>query len=272
LEAIEFEPEIVAVSLMFSSSFAFFQKYISVLMSVFNKAQIIVGGVHATNCTKYLLENFDIDLVVRGEGELPLADIILNTSPIGHIHIHGVYSKYNISDTSSLGLATFIDDLDAVPFTDWDLIDMDAYTKARGVRRCFVDAEEKRMATFITTRGCPYKCTYCSAHTVHGRKVRYRSIGNVIKEVSLLNNVHDVTLYIPEDDYFTANHARVVELLDRMHSMGIRGLEIQFPNGLHINTISESIIDALYNCGVKFLNFAIESGSTYTQKNIIKKM
>ena len=123
----------------------------------------------------------------------------------------------------------------------------------------------------MTTRGCPYRCTFCSSFTVHGRSMRYRTDENVLAEVQALYDTYGVNLIIPEDDLFTVNRKRVISLLTALKGLNLPDFEMQFPSALSINTLDEEVLDSLIGAGMKICVLAVESGSTYTQRHIIKK-
>ena len=79
---------------------------------------------------------------------------------------------------------------------------MSEYVDEKGRKKSIGKATDSKLASFITTRGCPYKCTFCSSPTVHGKKLRYRSTENIIAEIKLLHEKYGATLFIPEDDLF----------------------------------------------------------------------
>ncbi len=266
---VDFKPDIIAFSLMFSASHHFFTLAAQAMKSLYPDALNIVGGVHATNTSKVLLGMDHVDHVVRGQGEVALSRIVSSLAKGEPIMAKGVYSAKDRALSSHDTLAEFIEDLDAIPFPDWSLLEMENYLLS-DQRRYTDNIKDKRMATIIATRGCPYKCSYCSGHTVHGRNMRYRSVENIIAEMTALHDRYGVTLFVFFDDLFTAKKNRVLALLARIRELDIPGLELQFPNALHVNTLDEEIVDALVGCGVKVFNLAIETGTEYMQK-IIKK-
>lgn len=268
---IDFTPDILAFSLIFSTSLPFFNLCLDKLKSIWPNAVCIVGGNHATNCTKELLKNENLDYVARGEGEIVFSEFLKQFADSKPIAVNGIYSNDNINSVSSLELGEMAHNLDNLPFPDWDLIRMGQYINERGRRRSIGGAVDSKAASIMTTRGCPFKCTFCSSHTVHGRKVRYRSVQNVIEEIKYLYEHYGVTLFIPEDDLFTANRNRVINLLSAIKSLQIPNCELQFPNALAVNTMDEQVIDAMLGAGMKIATVAIESGCEYVQKNIIKK-
>mgnify|MGYP000850280248 FL=1 len=268
---INFIPDILAFSLIYSTAHKIFTICIEKLKSFWPKATTIVGGTHATCCVKEILEKIDVDYLVRGEGELVFSEFINKYSYSEEIKVKGIYNKKDIILDKPLEVGDYIKDLNALPFPDWKLISMERYINARGRKREFTGSKESKFATMITTRGCPFKCTFCASHVVHGRTVRFRTPENVAEEVKYLYEHYGVTLIIPEDDMFTIPKDRCLNMLSALELLNIPDFEIQLPSGLSVNTLDEKIIDKMINAGVKIFTIAIESGSEYVQKNIIKK-
>jgi radical SAM superfamily enzyme YgiQ (UPF0313 family) len=261
----KFTPDVIAFSLLFSASYQFFERCLDILSRMWPKAVVIVGGTHATNTTKELLELKDVDYVIRGEAEISFSEFIKQLSCGENIKVKGIYSK---KDTSKeLNISELVVELDKIPFPDWELVDIKTYitssfNRGTGLGKKFPSC------TIVTTRGCPYQCTFCSSHTVHGYKMRYRSIENVITEINFLRKKYNIGTLLIEDDLFTVNRKRIFPLLREIKKTGISNIEI--PNGLYVNNLDEEIIDELISCGLRACSLAIESGSEYVQ-NIIKK-
>ncbi len=264
-----FNPDIIAISLLFSCSHDFFNICVDKIHKLFPNSIIVVGGIHATHCYKYLLENSPIDYVFRGESELSFSEFIQNYITKRSLHTKGVYSKENINDATEL--CDNVTNLDDLPFPDWNLINMEIYTTEKGRRKDLGNDITAKLCSLITTRGCPFKCTFCSSHTIHGRTVRYRSVQNIINEIKQVYKDYGVTLFIPEDDLFTANRMRCLSLLSEIKKLDIPNLEFQYPSALSINLLDKELIDALVDAKMHVVHLAIESGSEYVQKNIIHK-
>jgi radical SAM superfamily enzyme YgiQ (UPF0313 family) len=270
-DSCDFTPDIIAFSTLFSTAHQFLLKSTRILKEIWPDAHSIVGGIHATNCVSELLEIESIDFVGKGEGELAFTQFV-NAFGTDEIYtIPGIHS--GLSDKGFYGACEMADDLDDLPFPDWNLLDMPTYVRetSKSLARNGGRFEENPGAIIMTTRGCPFSCTFCASHTVHGRKLRFRSVENVIAEVKGLYEEHGVTTIIPEDDLFTGNRKKVIELLDAFEKIDIPNFELHFPNALSVNTLHDDVMDALMRAGMSVTSIAIESGSDFVQREIIKK-
>jgi anaerobic magnesium-protoporphyrin IX monomethyl ester cyclase len=264
------EPDIIAFSVNLSTSHHFFLKAAGILKGLWPGAKVIAGGVHATNYTRRILQEPYIDAVIRGEGEVALAEFVRRFPLEPGERVAGIVTREDAHGGGDMELSPLIADLDEIPFPDYDLIDPSYFRRITRFPKKHL-GQDKLMAELMTTRGCPGRCSFCSSHTVHGRKVRYRSVENVVAEVRYLHERYGVTLFFPEDDYFTANKKRTMTLLAALKKLGIPGFEMQFPNGLAVNSLDEELIDALIDAGMKMATLAIESASEVVQRTIIHK-
>ncbi|MFW9794046.1 MAG: B12-binding domain-containing radical SAM protein [Candidatus Thorarchaeota archaeon] len=165
---------------------------------------VVVGGAHVTFQDKQVLRDCpEIDVVVRGEGEVTMHALLEKVNE-GH-------SFSNVVGTTSRRNGTigknpdrpFISDLDCLPFPAYDLLRLHQYFP-----------KGNRFAPMITSRGCPYRCTFCSSSRITGKRWRGRSPENVIQEIQYLQDkyrVRDITFI---DDLFTFDHQRVADICE----------------------------------------------------------
>ena len=266
-------PDMIGVSFLFSTSVAFGRTVLAALKERFPDAKVAVGGNHATNDTLNLLKEPLVDYVVRGEAEVGFSSFLNTFDGAGFTPVKGVYDKSLLEDPQLfLTVCDLPEELDELPHPDWEQIDMHRYQGETSSRkRDFGSSIDSRMASIMTSRGCPFHCTFCASHTVHGRKMRYRSPENVLDEMRQLHERYGINLFVPEDDLFTVNKQRILTLLGAMTDLGIPDMEMQMPNALSVNTLDEDVIDALARAGMRICVLAVESGSDYVQKHIIKK-
>lgn len=264
-------PDIISITLTFACTFAFFEKTVGMVKEKFPNAVIIVGGIQATNSIPWLMLNPSINYAVRGEGEISFPMLVDQIFSGNNKEIKGVYSRDNYIDGQECLLSDCVYNLDTLPFPDWDLIDMKKYIQFGTKKNLGKLSETEKCASLVCSRGCPFHCTFCSSHSTHGRKVRVRSVENIIEEIKLLNSKYGINLIAPEDDLFISDKKRTLELLSGIKSLKTTDLSIQFPNAISVNGTDEELLDAMVDAGMTVVNIAVESGCKFTQKNLIKK-
>ena len=258
-------PTLIGISVLFSTAHKSTLRIAAVCKQRWPDVPVVVGGMHATNAVEQLLESPSIDYVCRGEGEAIIADLVLAPSA----DIQGIVSRANLGAKRS---APLIYNLDTIPLPAWHLIPMEEYIFSAISRAKNLDKiEQDGAATIVTTRGCPFHCTFCASWTVHGREMRYRSTENVISELKILRERYGVHTVIPEDDLFSVKKPRFIDLCDAIYQEFGGQLHFQFPNGLSVATLDAEVIAAMKRMGMTVANIAIESGSNEVQRKIIKK-
>jgi len=272
--SVDFTPDVILCSLMLSVSHVFCIKAIENFKKIWPQSVVVVGGVHATNYTRGLLGDTNIDYVFRGEAEIALSEFMRQFSNGEPVNVTGVHSAQDSMSETPLELCEFVENLDELPFPDWDLIDMDMYTQISYMTITGRETQrdhEIRSSVILGTRGCPGQCTFCSQHTTHGRKIRHRSVENITEEIKALNSKFGVTTFVPNDDMFLSGGKWDMALLNAIKDLHIPNLEMQFPIGLHVNSMNQDTMRAFKNVGTKVVNLAIESGSKYVQRHVVKK-
>lgn len=148
-------------------------------------------------------------------------------------------------------------DIDSVPFPAKHLLKMDGYKMGtmRGV---------KRVDSIMTSRGCPFKCIFCTTE-VFGKKVRRRSLDSVLKEMVNSIDKFDTEHFFIFDDTLTLDRKYILELC-RL----IKGLNITFEGSTRANLVDEELISAMAEAGLVRLSFGLESVNPNIRK-IIKK-
>jgi radical SAM superfamily enzyme YgiQ (UPF0313 family) len=268
-ELVKFEPDIISITLNFACAYQTFVYCVQELKRTYPHSCIIVGGIQASNTVEHLITNQNIDYVMCGEGEIAFPQCVSTYEKIKNLtEIKGVYSKDKLPGKKRV-ITDMVEDLDTIPYPDWDILDMDVYIC--GGRQQGSGDSSIRTATVITSRGCPFKCTFCSSHTIHGRKTRTRSVENVIGEIKELNKSFGINLITFEDDLITSNKKRTIEIFSTLKQLKFKNFKIEFPDILSINTTDNEVLDIMVENGLSVAIFALESGSSYTQKHIIKK-
>ena len=159
---------------------------------------VIIGGVHPTFLPRETLADSNCDHIVAGEGEIALLQLARQN--FDNTGIAGVYSAHDMitADTPVIK-ADKIQDLDELPFPDWEQLDPREYPQAPhgAIVKHFP------VAPVMTTRGCPYGCTFCASPQFYDRKIRFRTPKNVVDELEYLVREFGVREIHFEDDNLT---------------------------------------------------------------------
>jgi len=268
------KPNIIAISLIFSSSYEFFKIVIAEIKKCWPDAIVIVGGIHASNNVAYLLrKHSEIDYIACGEGEEVFVEFIEMIAAGKQKNIFGVHSVNNIKKVkgNQFERTKFVEKL-SIDYTRYhNMIDMKLYTTGTSLFSLSKTTLSVRSFAIMASRGCPYHCTFCAAHTVHGRDQRWRSMYNVVDEINWLNKTYGVTKYYLIDDNFLPK-SKVIEFFHTLSSINIKDFEVVIQN-MSINSTDFEIIDAIIAANItNNIAFAIESGVSRIQKKIKKNV
>ncbi len=216
--------------------------------------KVVIGGPHVSALTENVLNETGADYAVSGEGEetfAAIADAIDNNNHVNRI-------SGNIGD--------FIEELDSIPFPDWDQINPVLYKKAPhgGLIKSFP------VAPLVTSRGCPYECTFCASPKLWNKRIRFRSPENIIEEIKYLVKKFKVKEIHFEDDNLTLKKDHIIKICELMLRENIK-VSWATPNGVRADTLDSDIIKLMKGAGCYYLAFGIESGDEAILKNIKKR-
>lgn len=209
---------------------------------------IIFGGVHPSALPQDVLKENCVDVVVKGEGEKALLQVILE-----------IRNSKNIS--KRIYQSDFIENIDEIPFPDRVVI-----KNERNILQAYKD-NNVRIASILSSRGCPFLCSFCSSRDVWQKKVRHRSINNILDECEYLVANWGINFIKFSDDTFTLDKIR---LIDFCKTKMQRGIETPYGANAHINTIDENVIKNLAESNCQELWYGVESGSPLILKDIHK--
>lgn len=165
----------------------------------------IIGGPHVSFCAEEAVEHVDYCITGEGETAFPkLINALINEESLESVP--GLVWKQNAGIRKNPQCAP-VHDLDRLPFPDLSLIEYGRSSYRRNPLK-------RKIIPVQTSRGCPFDCTFCSVTGMFGKKYRYRSTDNVIRELQQYDpKKHHIFFY---DDNFTANRKRTKELLQKM--------------------------------------------------------
>lgn len=219
---------------------------------------IIGGGPIATARRGALLRAIPaLDLLVVGEGELTFSRLLSGTAGTGLVMRQGD----RVSDS---GDGDIPDNLDDLPNPDYGLVDLGLYEKHLSYAY-----NHRRQGVLVTSRGCPYLCTYCN--TFAGKAARLRSAAHVVAEMEALWKDHSIRDFYVVDDIFNLNRKRTAEIFRRIVELGV-DWRLYFVNGLRADIMTRELVDLMAEAGTVWVTYAIESGSDRIQKLVKKNM
>jgi anaerobic magnesium-protoporphyrin IX monomethyl ester cyclase len=226
----------------------------------------VLGGPHASVFYDWALKDAAIDYVVIGEGEDTFPDLLETLERDGAMEKVKGIAFMRQGELVMTESRPYIEDLDSIPFPAWDLIDWKKYSVQITMNGY---CHSTPWAMIFTTRACPYKCAYC--HCIFGKKVRKRSVENVLAEIELLVRQHGVKELHIVDDIFNIDLARAKKICDEIVARGLK-VKIAFPNGIRADMMDRELIQKLKAAGCYVITYAVETASPRLQKMIHKNL
>ncbi|MFH0799962.1 MAG: radical SAM protein [Pseudomonadota bacterium] len=227
---------------------------IEVVRTVSPSSRIAIGGAHATVCDEESLKETAPDVVVRGEGETPCAEL-LHKSKLSGVKGISFLRRKKIVRTPPPPLL----DLDSLPSPDYSVVE---------------GHKEIPYGFAVSTgRGCPYRCAFCAAGTL-GFSVRSRSVARVIEDIRAIRKQHGGNYFVIVDDTFTANIRRTEAFCREIKKIGGGSDLFWYAEG-RVDRLARrpSILKTMREAGCAFLQFGVESGDQKVikayRKNIV---
>jgi len=267
------EADFFGVSCLFTTQSESMHETVKIIKESTNKP-VFVGGAHPSLTSFDTMKDENIDYLVKGEGELTTLELIQVLGKGGEIdNIKGLYHRHKeTKEIIFAGEREPIINLDDLPFPAYHLIPLDLYfsaTKNGAAGRDSISTGS-RWAGIITSRGCPYKCTFCSSAIFWGHKWRYRSIDNIVAELKFIYKNYNINRISFEDDNMTLIPKRAEELFNKIINEGL-SIDWDVPNGIRADRLSKSLIKKMKQAGCIGLTIGVESGDQCFLNNIIGK-
>jgi radical SAM superfamily enzyme YgiQ (UPF0313 family) len=220
------------------------------------QATVVMGGYHPTFNYQEMLEKDYVDLVVMGEGEYTMLELVQTLEEGGDLkNVKGIAYQDVVTPPRPL-----IEDLDELPFPARHLLPMDHYK---------ILNMKLHTATLISGRGCPMQCSFCASAALHGNKLRMRSAQNVVDEMEHLIKDHDAGMIAFMDDTFTLKPSRVAEICDEIMK---RDLDTYWGCTARADTLSDELLQKLSDSGCITLFLGVESADQQQLDRVNKQI
>lgn len=222
---------------------------------------LVSGGGLSTDLKETLLDWIpELDAIALAEGDDDIIQIAMDARELGGKRPRKVYQS---------GVIRNLDDL---PFPAWDLVDMETYLGnaiwgSNANNSSYTPFSMTRSANTVSSRGCPFACSFCDRSMTGGRNYRFRSAENVAEEVRLLKENYNIDFMGFVDDNFMVSKKRIKELHPIFKSMGIRW-------GCHgrLDEADEETLELMADAGCVYIGYGGESADNNTLKAMRKNI
>ncbi len=268
---IEYNPDIISISSLFTPSYQNMIDIAKVCRSIFPKILIISGGGVPTNMYNEIFQNNSnpsLDALCYGEGEIPLRLLIESKDKFQHIENSSSWITHTKVKNNQSFQHTVIENLDEIPFYDYDICKIEDYELNPSITAYASIDKKNKIFHVMTSRGCTHHCCFCSSHTVHGRKMRYHSIERVKEDFKILKEKYEAKIIIFQDDNLMSNKERVYKIIDIIKELN---LTVIFQNALAMYALDRKMLESLKSAGVNQISLSVESGSDRVLKEIMHK-
>jgi anaerobic magnesium-protoporphyrin IX monomethyl ester cyclase len=222
---------------------------------------VVAGGPHIMLYPKETILLPTIDYVIQGEAEASFCELVRYIDAKDRSKIDMIPNLLS-KESSAEKILTPVrnENLDALPYPARHLLD---YRKYRSIL-----TKKNPMTTVITSRGCPFKCYFCS-NIESGKRVRYRTPKNVVDELQYLKTTYGLSDYLFFDELFTSDKKRTIEICEEILK---RKLRIRWHCRSRIDVLDEQMIKIMQKAGCRLIQFGIETGTDRVQKLINKNI
>jgi radical SAM superfamily enzyme YgiQ (UPF0313 family) len=243
----EFNPEVIGFNTLTANRTSTF-KMINNISTSHPNILIVMGGIHATIMYQQILKKHPNVIIIRGEGEITFNELI-NTDKLDTVDGIAYSKNKEIVKTADRDL---IEILDILPFPKHDIF----------------FKNNRKFACILTSRGCPNTCSFCCLNPTAKRKVRYRTVQNVMSEIEYLVNTYPniEQIWIHDDSFFLDN-IRAIEICDEIIK---RKLKVSFVCSGRFKPITQELIRKLDDANFKMVLLGLESGNNDILKSCHK--
>jgi len=242
-------------------------KIFNIVKNIDENLITILGGGILSSEPNLIYKALKIDYGVLNEGELTiieLVDAIINNKEIEKVNgiIYEKDSSIKITPPRDS-----IDDLDSLPFPDYDAFDVEHYLDMQMPNDNYYmyPFDKPRALPVITTRSCPYSCTFCY-HPL-GKKYRVSSLDYFFENLDILITKYDINILLILDELFSVNKTRMLEFADKIKKYNLKWIA-----QMRVDDVDEETLIKLKESGLYYISYGLESASNEVLKSMKKKL
>ena len=249
------DPILVGVSNQFTGDFPVCLEILKTCKEYDGNFKTVIGGSHVSFLDAESLESPYVDIVVRGEGEWTMLDLVRTMEDRGDLqNVKGITFKLDNEVIRNPGRAP--GDLSELPPLDFSLL------PSEFVRDIFIHG--------MLSRGCDFKCNFCGESAFWGGR-RLVPVSHVAEEMEVLDRAYDNPMSALDDSMEYIGSERFRELCDEIKKRGIR-LHKNFYIMSRVDSFSEDDLKNLDGTGIGYVQLGIESASPKVLKMMNKKI
>ena len=266
------KPDFIGISALFSSQTECAFSIAQNLKKTIPEIPIAMGGNHATERRNEVMsEEKCIDFILAGEADNTFPELLDKYfGGEDYSDVPGLLYRDN-GEIRENSLPTRVHDLDTLPFPAWHLYDMEKYYDIGMPHNPFL--KHREYGQIITSRGCPYKCYFCSVPDFNGSAFRFFSAERVISDVDQLVKQYSIKELQILDDTFTTDWKRVVDIMEGIKKHKLR---ITLPNAIRGDYPKDIkkrklMLNAMAEAGVFQIDISVEHGDQDFLNKVIGK-
>ena len=260
------KPDIVGITVLMDQFAATGHRVAEIAKALSPDVKVILGGVYATINPEEAIADPHVDFLVLGDGEHVLQEMIGHFYGENPLPTRGICYRRN-GQIINTGRAEAISDLDSLPRPAYHLIPFEKYAYDAPRKGTIGSPKHFPYVRMITSRGCPYGCSFCQIEHIVGKRFRAMSAERVLDDIAWLKETYGIRSLIFEDDNFFLDKKRVTKILTGMIE---RGMAMPWlAADAAVFRIDAELLKLMRASGCEYVAFALETGTERVLKEII---
>ena len=266
-ERIPMDSDLIGISCMFSAQWLFVRELVQRIKRLFPDIPVVLGGEHVTGMPDLSMAQAPIDFIVTGEGEETICDLanrLQTGAAVEDIPGTIVRAKNQWKTNSRRDRMRAIDEI-ALPA--WHLFDIESYIAFNQPH----GASRGRFMPMLATRGCPFKCTFCTSPQMWTQRWIPRNHNLVVDEMELYMKRYHVTDFHFEDLTAIVRKDWIIKFCETVVDRGLK-VTFQLPSGTRSEAVDAEASMWMKRAGCHEFSFAPESGDPRILRLIEKRV